>query len=152
MATTFPPGLTGVFGTSLACYYCLSLLSITQITTMLIHMHGPMQLLIGCWVLQCPCQSLFAAVTGDCSRLAHCRASFSWCKSAHVGHGDKYGPVGLELKQEKRAPMGLIVVYFGTQHITLLCIKCQFNNEMWNTLCRLGRAGKIRQERRGGIE
>lgn len=40
MATTFPPGLTGVFRTSLACYYCLSLLSITQITTTLIHMHG----------------------------------------------------------------------------------------------------------------
>lgn len=41
MATTFLPGLTGVFPTSHACYYCLFLLSITQITTKLIHMHEP---------------------------------------------------------------------------------------------------------------
>lgn len=124
MATTFPPGLTGVFGTSLACYYCLSPLSITQITNMLIHMHGPrhyMQLLIGCRVWQCPCQPLFTAVTGDCSRLAHCWASFSWCKSAHVGHGDKYGPVGLELKQEKRVPHGLNCgLFWHTAHNSTL--------------------------------
>lgn len=55
MATTFPPGLTGVFGTSLACYYCLSLLSITQITTMLIHMHGP--------IITCSC----SLAAGSCS-------------------------------------------------------------------------------------
>lgn len=38
------------------------------------------------------CQPLFCAVTtGDRCSVAHCWASFAWCKSAHVGHGDKYG-------------------------------------------------------------
>lgn len=36
----FLPGLTGAFHTGLACCYCLSLLSITQIGAMCIHMHA----------------------------------------------------------------------------------------------------------------
>lgn len=90
----FLPGLTGVFRASLACYYCLSLLSIIQITTMLIHMHGVITRAspLAAGVGSARCQPLFCAVTtGDCCSVAHCWASFAWCKSAHVGHGDKYG-------------------------------------------------------------
>lgn len=36
----FLPGLTGAAHAGLACYYCLSPLSITRITVMLIYMHG----------------------------------------------------------------------------------------------------------------
>lgn len=82
--------------------------------------HHYMWLLIGCRARQCPCQPLFSAVTGDCSRLAHCWASFSQCKCTHVGQGDKYGHVGLELKQEKRVPHGLNCGLFWHTDMTLL--------------------------------
>lgn len=113
MATTFPPGLIGVFRASLPCYYCLSLLSIIHITATLIHMHGLCHytwLLVGCRACHYPCQPLFSAVTGDCGRLAHCWASFSQSKSAHVGQSDKFGHVGLEFKHKKQVPLGITVI------------------------------------------
>lgn len=69
----FLPGLTGAFHTDLACCYCLSLLSITQIGAACIHMHafGTLgQPLAACsgGVL---CQPLFSlAITGDCSSMS----------------------------------------------------------------------------------
>lgn len=90
----------------------------------------------GCRVWHCSCQPLFSAVTtGDCSSsLVHCWASFAWCKSAHVGQGDKYGcALGLldqNLSRRFGVPLRLNCGFIFTHLTTFFCIKCLFKNEM----------------------
>lgn len=120
------PALTGAFHTGLACYYYLSLLSITQISTMLIHVFGkrggtsarPRR----------PCQPLFPAVTtGDCGSRAQRRTSFARRKRAHTwaevisASATRVCWISAGVGAESGSPLGLIVpVFWHTEHNSLL--------------------------------
>lgn len=136
----FLPGLTGAFYTGLACCYCLSLLSITQIGATCIHMHafGAVDQPLAVPAFVFPSNNRWLQPRGTC------RASFAWCKSAHMWAG----VISICAHQvcwiragaaEKGSPLGLIVLCFGTPSSTLFCIKCW--NEMCNTLCWFARDG-----------